>query len=439
MFRQLPLGLFSGLAIVVLFATGGPVLAQLEFERQPILYSRAMPRDSIARLKAELESGQVELSYDKEHGYLPALLKYANVPTSSQVLVFSKTSLQRHNISPRTPRALYFNDDTYIGWVQNGDVVEISTAEPTLGGVFYTLDQRNQQDAVITRKTDQCLVCHASTHTERVPGHIMRSVYVEKSGLPIFSMGTHRTNDASPFQRRWGGWYVTGTHGSQRHMGNELTLRTAANAEDLDREAGANVSKLDDRLTVSRYLTEHSDIIALMVLGHQVNMHNRLTAANYSGQFTGRDTEVMNRVLERPKGFESDSAKRRYASAAKKVVNCLLMVGEYDFNTPIRGTSAFATEFTARGPFDTRGRSLRQLDLQRRLFRYPCSFLIYSPSFDRLPARVLADVYHRLWAVLTNENQSHEFSHLTPADRRAILEILVDTKQGLPAYWQSAD
>ncbi|MEX0819355.1 MAG: hypothetical protein WD070_07170 [Pirellulaceae bacterium] len=417
-----------------LWAACTPAFAQLEFERDPINYSTEVPHDRVAQLKHKLDAGEVALAHDAQHGYLPALMEYLQVPASSQTLVFSKTSLQRHRISPRTPRALYFNDDVYLGWVQQGDVVEISAVDPQLGAVFYTLDQSNESRAALTRQTDHCLLCHASSHTQRIPGHLMRSVYADASGLPVFSSGTFRTDDTSPLSERWGGWYVTGTHGSQRHMGNSIVDGTHGR-EDLDFDAGANVTELSDHFRTAPYLTPDSDIVALMVLGHQVSVHNRIAAANFSSRTTERDATIMNRALDRPHDYESESTERRYASAADKVVECLLMVGEHQLSEPVAGTTDFAEEFTAQGPFDSQGRSLRQFDLQRRLFRYPCSFLIYSEAFDGLPARVRAQVYQRLWEVLTGEDQTEPFAHLTSADRQAILEILYETKAGLPESW----
>lgn len=434
--RRSSRALFALTAMSVLLF-GAPAFGQLEFERDPINYSTTAPRDRVALLKERLEGGELTLVHDARHGYLPALMEYLQVPASSQTLVFSKTSLQRHRISPHTPRALYFSDDVYLAWVQQGDVVEISAVDPQLGAVFYTLDQNNKSRAVITRQTDHCLLCHASSHTQRIPGHIMRSVYCDASGLPVLSSGTYRTDDSSPLSQRWGGWYVTGTHGKQRHLGNAI-VDGRNGPEDLDVDAGANVTDLTEHLNTAPYITPDSDIVALMVLGHQVFVHNRIAAANFSARTTKRDAEVMNRALERPHEYESDSTQRRYASAAEKVVECLLMVGEHRLSDPLAGTSDFAEQFAAQGPFDSQGRSLRQFDLRRRLFRYPCSFLVYSEAFDSLPDRLRQQVYQRMWEILSGEDQSKQFAHLTPADRNAIVEILRETKEDLPDSWHQA-
>ncbi len=331
----------------------------------------------------------------------------------------------------------YFNDDVYLGWVQNGDVVEISAADPQLGGTFYTLDQRTKDHPVIERETARCLQCHGSTHTRRVPGHIVRSVFSDKAGQPIFRLGTHITDDTSPFQERWGGWYVTGTHGSARHMGN-CCIEDEEKSETLDVEAGANIIDLTSRINMRPYLTAHSDIVALMVLEHQATMHNILTAANHSGRITARDAEIMNTALERPKDFESDSTDRRYSSAAESVVKCLLFADSAPLPAEIQGTSGFAEEFAARGPFDGKERSLRQFDLKTRLFRYPCSFLIYSQSFQQLPDGVQKRVWKRLDEILAGRDTSQKFSHLSSDDRTAIREILVSTLPDCPLSRSSA-
>ena len=398
---------------------------QLDHEQEPINYSNEKPTDPIARLAARLEAGEITLEWEPKHGYLTSLMKHLDVPASSQTLVFSKTSLQISRITPRTPRAIYFNDDVYLGWVQRGDVVEISAADPQLGGTFYTLTQHHDEPPVIQRETARCLQCHGSTHTRRVPGHIVRSVFSDPGGQPIYRLGTHLTDDTSPFAERWGGWYVTGTHGKLRHMGNCVIVDENV-SEKLDVEAGANITDLSDHFNTKPYLTAHSDIVALMVLEHQAMMHNVLTAANHSGRITARDAIIMNKALERPEDFESDSTARRYASAAESVVKAMLFCDSPPQTDMIKGSSTFQQEFSARGPLDSKGRSLREFDLSTRLFKYPCSFLIATDSFQQLPAGVKTRVWERLDEILSGKDTSEKFAHLSSEDRQAIREILAE-------------
>ena len=401
-------------------------VAQLDFEREPICYSDTQPTDRVFRLGQRLATGEVTLSWDSQHSYLRSLLSELEIPVSSQTLVFSKTSLQVGRISPKTPRAIYFNDDSYVGWVQQGDVIEISAADRDLGGTFYTLSQYRVDNPALKRETSRCLQCHGSTHTRRIPGHLVRSVYPASSGQPVFRLGTHLNDHTTPFHERWGGWYVTGTHGDQRHMGN-VVLDDPDRSDELDTDVGANIIDLSSMLDTSRYLSPHSDIVALMVLQHQVRMHNVLTAANHSGRLTARDAVVMNKALERPAGYESDSTRRRYESAAEKIVKALLFCGEPPLTSPVVGTSEFTRDFQNQGPFDSRGGSLRQLDLKRRLFTRPCSFLIYSESFRALPHGVLTRVRQRLDEILSGDDTSENFQHLSATDRRDIREILTET------------
>ena len=148
-----------------------------DFEREPINYKSAPDDNPVAALREKFRAGRVKLPFDDDRGYLKAVLKELDVPVSSQVLVFSKTSLQRERITPKTPRAIYFNDDVYVGFCLRGDVLEVSAADPLLGTVFYTLDQEPAERPRFARQTENCLICHGSSTTRGVPGHLMRSVH----------------------------------------------------------------------------------------------------------------------------------------------------------------------------------------------------------------------------------------------------------------------
>jgi len=426
----------SALAVLAAVAISDPtVRAADDFEREPINYSASQPANAVTELQKRLWSEKIRLDFDDRWGYLRSVLRALDIPESSQMLVFSKTSFQRQRIAPRTPRALYFNDDVYVGYCFDGDVMEISAADSKLGAVFYTLDQERADRPAIKRQGDSCLICHASSQTQGVPGFVARSVYCDSSGFPILASGTFRTDQSSPLENRWGGWYVTGTHGKQKHLGNLIVTDKRA-PEETDNSAGMNVTNLEGRFDHSKYLSGASDIVALMVLAHQTAAHNLITAANFQTRLALAQEAALNRELKKPPGYRWESTTSRIKSVGEPLVKYLLFSKESKLTEPLKGTTSFAREFAARGPRDKQGRSLREFDLKTRLFKYPCSYLIYSPSFDALPAEVRDYVYKRMWQVLSGTDTSVDFAHLTLERRRAIVRILTQTKQGLPAYWK---
>jgi hypothetical protein len=400
--------------------------AQYDFERKPIDYLDAEVHDPVAKLAAKIESGELKLEYDAKSGYLAAVLKALDVPVSSQTLVFSKTSLQLHRISPQRPRAVYFNDDVYVGFCQRGDVLEFASTDPMQGATFYTLKQNGDSQPKFVRDRGQCLTCHASSRTQNVPGYLVRSVFADRGGQPILGSGTFLSDHTSPIKERWGGWYVTGTHGRLRHMGNMLFDEDNPRSADL--ETGANLESLDKIVSTDAYLTPHSDLVALMVMEHQTQMHNAIASANYETRKALHQSFQMNELLEREPGHISESAQRRINSSADRVLKYLLMCDEFQLEDSISGTSGFAEEFATRGVKDSQGRSLRDLDLKTRLFRYPCSYLIHNAAFDALPSEVRKRVVTRLTDILEGRDESPQYVHLTASMRREILEILRDTK-----------
>lgn len=430
--RQLALA-----SLLFVLQAASPARAQSSFEDPPIDYYTAPVTDVVSRLQQQIDSGDVQLEYDAERGYLAAVLRALDISPTSQTLVFSKTSFQRERISPARPRALYFNDHAYIGWVQGGPVMEVSTADPRQGAIFYTLAQRPAEKPQFVRDRGDCISCHASARTRDVPGHVVRSVYPAPDGQPHFGAGTFTTTDSSPFSERWGGWYVTGTHGQQRHMGNVFAA-DEQHPERLDRERGANVTDLAGLLDTAPYLTGHSDIVALMVLEHQTDVHNAIARAGFDTRRALRDGQIMNQMLGESPEHISDSTRRRIDTAAQRLLESLLLLDEAELSDRVQGTSRFAEHFASLGARDSQGRSLRDLDLQRRLFRYPCSYLVDSQPFQALPEPLKHSLYQRLWDVLTGDDTSGKLARLSPTDRQAILEILRQTHPGLPPYWKTS-
>jgi hypothetical protein len=374
--------------------------------------------DPVARLAKRLESGQAKLEYAQGGlGYLPSLLKNLNLNIDSQLLVFSKTSFQQPKISPWTPRALFFNDNVAVGSVQGGDVLELAALDPRQGVTFYTLDAKRSAKPTFDRRSD-CLQCHQGTTTLGIPGIMVTSVYPSGDGTPAFRGAALPTDHRTPFGDRWGGWYVTGTMGSERHMGNSVA-HDSAKPRELDTAGSQNLSTLGRRFDSTNYLAKTSDIVALMTLEHQTRMTNLMIR-------TAWDSRVADRTGKHD----------RIAGDVEALVTYMLFADERRIYEPIQGVSSFTKTFPERGPRDRQGRSLRDFDLQTRMFKYPLSYMIYSETFDAMPDVVREQVYRRLYDVLTGKDQSKTFARLSDGDRGAILEILRDTKPNLPEYWR---
>lgn len=408
--------------------------AAQEFDHPAIQYEKGPVSDPVWRLQQRLDSGKEKLSFDENLGWLPDVLRALKVPVESQILNFGKTSFQTPRISPRWPRAIYFNDQVSVGHVHSGDVLELTAVDAKQGVIFYTLEQESAGQPRFVRRND-CLQCHQNTATLNVPGLMIRSIYPEPSGMPLFHAGGFVTDHHSPFKERWGGWYVTGTSGAQTHLGNAFA-RDPQRPTELDTSASLNLTSIKERFNAADYLSPHSDIVALLVIEHQARMTNLITRANWETRKALHDRNTMVEALGELTPETAASTARRIKSACEPLLEYLLFTDEAALTAPVKGTSGFAEMFAKQGPFDARGRSLRQFDLERRLFRYPCSYLIYSEAFDGLPAEARDYIYRRLWDVLNGKDASASFAQLSAADRQAVREILLATKKGLPDYWR---
>lgn len=420
MFQVVPVRILRilGFSLLLSIPVVAALSAQLDenYEHGLIAYTKTAPTDPVARLQRRIDSGEVKLKADPRLGYLPAILRALNISTSSQSLVFSKTSFQFTQIAPSRPRALYFNDDVYVGHVQGSRMLEIASVDPKLGAVFYTLDEEEEGPPQFKREIYFCLICHdTSSATGNVPGFMTLSVLPDKEGNAIRSAPAPAMTDQTPFSERWGGWYVTGTHGKQLHRGNTIMPLGVQSAERMNWSKGANLSTLEKHIDTSEYLTPHSDIVALIALTHQTRIHNLMTRANYETQVAIQENVSDERRAD------------RIRAAVEPLVRGMFFVNEAPLTDSVRGTSGFAAEFQKSGVRDRKGRSLKDLDLKTRFLRYPFSYLIYTPAFDALPVPAKDYFYQRVRTILSGEDHTG-FGHLSPEDRAAISEILSDTK-----------
>jgi hypothetical protein len=412
-------------AFAVAFATTCSLIAaggQLgntfdDLVREPSIgYFTSQPADPVARLKQRVESGDIQLAFDPVQGYLRPVLEALRLPIDSQILVYSKTSVQSVRISPQNPRALYFNDAVAVGYIRGADYLEFAAQDPRQGTIFYTLDQKPAGRPAIERR-DFCLQCHYAYATLGVPGMLDRSVVTSPTGLTLPQFGNYVTDHRSPLAERWAGYYVTNAGAVVGHLGNALVTRA-------DPQAGTaraqTVPSLGGRFEAEAYPSLHSDIAALMVFDHQMRMMNLLARVGWEA-----------RVGE----ARGDRAASKAREMAGEIVDYMLFVDEAPLPARVQGTSTFAARFGAEGPRDRRGRSLRELALDGRLMRYPCSYMIYSAEFDALPPAARDATYRRLWEVLSGNDHDERHARLSAESRRDILEILRDTKANLPSYF----
>lgn len=386
----------------------------IPFGLKPVEYGTGALSDPVSSMNQRLKEKTQKLVYDSEWGYLRSVLKSLNIPESSQLMVFSKTALNPRLIKPTNPRVVYFNDDVYVGWVPGARAMELASVDPLRGSIFFELDAKAATQPQFVR-TEQCLSCHGGSSSLRIPGLLVRSFLTDLHGRPI--SGYSQISHDKMLSKRWGGWYVTGTHADMVHLGN-LFGKEAIEESKADPAYRANLEHIDPFVDTSKYLTPHSDLVAHLILDHQVHGHNLITRVSMEEQLRLK-SDVEDRLL-------------RY----------LLFLDEAELAGPLKGTTEYRTWFEKQGKRDSHGRSLKDFDLKTRLFRFRLSYLIYTDSFSKMPAparlRILREIYSFLNAT---DAELEQVWDVKPADfplqeRQAIVQIIAETLGNLPEFWK---
>jgi hypothetical protein len=369
-----------------------------------IAYSTAPVNDAAALLNRKLADGSAKLSFDPASGYLRSLLDAFDLQVESQVLVYSQTSFQARKINRKNPRAIYFNDRVSVGWVRGGDILEISAQDATQGTIYYTLAQTPDAAPRLSR-SHNCLSCHLSWDTLGVPGPLVLTTMPRRSDSEYANGGF--VDHATPLAERWSGWFVTGTKVPKGQLGNLELLQP--NMPPSGPQPVPVKKSVEGEFDFGGYPTPFSDVVALMLLDHQAHATNLITRAGWEYRQAAHEM-----------GAEAAAGSPRVREAVDALANYFLFADEAPLASPIRGSSGFAEAFQAAGPRDSKGRSLHELDLNTRMLRYACSYMIYSPGFDGLPQPVKVAVYRRFTDALAQTNP-------------ATLEILRDTKRDFGA------
>jgi hypothetical protein len=397
-------------------------------EHPVIQYAQRPARDRVSHLNSALAEARVSLRFQEQGGYLRSVLDALGVASETQVLVFSKTGVQRALTSPQSPRAIFFNDSVVVGFIPGAQFLELATHDPEQGVVFYTLDQSPTPKPEFTRRTD-CLRCHVSATTLEVPGLINRSTFARADGSVVGPLGFNLVNHRTALLERWGGMYVTGTYtatpytGRKEHMGNVTMGGDPATGPTSSNEVF--IEWLNSDAATRGYPSHDSDIASLMVFDHQTHAINLLTRLNWETRVAMSDGRA-------------DFGGGALRALVDELTDYLLFVDEAPPPARITPRAGFVERFNADARKDRQGRSLRELDLETRLLKYPCSYMVYTDAFESLPAGAKNAVYQRMWAILSGRDRAAKYTHLSASDRRAIVAILRDTKKDLPDIFQSS-
>ncbi len=398
-------------------------LGQVDFwDLPPIRYSDTEATDQISGMAAGLAAGKLHIEGDTDLKRLEFVLSKLGISVESQVLVFSKTSLQNGLIRPENPRCLFFSEDAYVGYVPGG-ALEAVIQDPVIGAVFYLIEIGAKEDLLIDRDTNNCLSCHATSRTEGVPGMLIRSVYPDEHGHPLLHFGTNDVSHETPLEHRWGGWYVTG-NSSLPHLGNRV-FSEKSNREPLI----SSLANLEEFINVSKYPLPTSDIVSLVVLEHQCKMHTLLNA----GTMNYRRARHFMETIDPESDPDSGSAGTVSESWAEKIVECMFFKDEADLGEGIEGDPAFQKAFASQFPRTKDGDSLAEFRLYGRIFKNRCSYMVYSDAFRGLPVSMKEKVIASMKRVLDGTHPKIDW--IGASERKRISHILEETLEA----WHPAE
>lgn len=311
-------------------------------------------------------------------------------------------------ISPANPRALYFNEDVYVGFIPGGKI-EILSLDPELGGIFYIFPIPRAGEAVQPERSARCMNCHSGADSRYVPGLVLQSVVPAPGGGSLDAFRKEETGHQIPYDQRFGGWYVTGQGALTNHWGNLIGRMR-------DGEISKQMIEPGERCDFGKYLLPKSDLLAHLLLEHQAGFVNRVVEASYRTRY----------LLHTSEGRLKAAQNAELDAQARELVRYILFAEEPPLpKGGIGSDSSLKTAFLRNRRAASNGRSLKDFQLRERLFEHRCSYMIYSPVFTALPSEMKTRVIRLLDDALRNEDKT--YTHLAPEEKRMIRTILEET------------
>jgi len=393
----------------------------IEFRKPPHNYLTHEAKDRFAGLLKQIQSGEVKLDTSNDKTFLTSILAALDIPVSSQIMVFSASSLQSEIINPRNPRALYFNEDTYVGFVPNGKV-EVISMDPTHAAIFYIFDGLRPGGALPNiARSEKCFNCHAGNATRRVPGLIAESLLPMASGASLETYRRDEQGHQIPLEQRFGGWHLTGGHHIPTTHANLMGVATEAGKFD---KVSAKPGEMWD---IDRHLLPTSDILPNLLHEHQLGFENRVFHAAY----------VMRQLLADGRGSLPFSAKAEVEKLAEELARYVLFSDEAKLpREGIEGDTNFMRDFARNRKPAKSGLALKDFDLKSRIFKHRASYMLYTESWEKLPTVLKDRVYYKMAEGLREQNPGPIGAHIPVEEKRAIRSILKETLPGLPNWWR---
>ena len=391
----------------------------IDFRSAPHNYLDWKPRDRFAMIKERIQQGEVKIDTSNDKAFLKSMLDALSIPASSQIMVFSASSLQSEIINPGNPRARYFNEDTYIGWVPGG-LIEIIAADPEMGPMFYVYDRLRPGGAVPSvQRSTKCMNCHAGNATRRLPGLIAESLLVSRAGSSLETFRRDVQGHQIPLESRFGGWHLTGQHNISDHRANVMGIPNAGKNTIVPVEPG----QYSD---LSLHLLPTSDILPNLIHEHQIGFENRLVYAIYT----------LRQLKHENKGLMGAAAKAEIEERAEEMARYITFAEEAKFPAKgITGDPAYAEDFLRDRKVTKAGISLKDLDMKTRMFKHRCSYMLYTDTWKEAPKELKDRVYYHM-ALYLRDQPDAQHAHIPAAERMAIRSILKETMNDLPSWWR---